>query len=433
MARTFLTPVDFSRLEALNLRVQNLATAPTGTLTAGMMYWNTTDSALYVYNGSAWVNCSEQNIALDFGEASDISSSAPGDTAAAGSSTTEVAAADHRHARTDSYGSSASSTTVGGSGGAGSSAAISRADHSHALAGGTVTSQTSFSASATDGVSTAAARADHAHGTPSHTAHDTLSLSTFTAPTGSVSFGSQNLTNLADPVNAQDAATRAFVESMVQGLSWKDAVRVVATSSVTLSGTQTIDGVSLAVDDRVLVIGNTTDNGIWVVASGSWTRATDANTIAKLAGAAVLVTEGSSGAGKQYTLTTDGGTLGSTNLVWTQFGAGSTYGAGNGLSLNGSDFDVNVKSGGGIKITSDELEVDTAVVARKYSTPLSTSATSYTISHGLGTKDVIVQVFGTDATGAQVECDVEHDSTSSLTLRFASAPTANSLRVIVVG
>jgi hypothetical protein len=76
--------------------------------------------------------------------------------------------------------------------------------------------------------------------------------------------------------------------------------------------------------------------------------------------------------------------------------------------------------------------VDTAVVARKYSTTLSTSATSYTITHNLGTLDVHVQVYEI-ATGEEVIVDNVRATTSTVTVGFASAPTSNAYRVVVIG
>lgn len=91
------------------------------------------------------------------------------------------------------------------------------------------------------------------------------------------------------------------------------------TANLTLSGTQTIDGVALVVGDRVLAKNQTSlqDNGIWVVASGAWTRATDADSSTEIAGAIVLVQEGTQHGGTRWVTSfkkTD--TFGSTAMAW---------------------------------------------------------------------------------------------------------------------
>ena len=72
-------------------------------------------------------------------------------------------------------------------------------------------------------------------------------------------------------------------------------------------------------------------------------------------------------------------------------------------------------------------------VVRKYSETLSTSATSYTITHNLGTRDILVQIYEVGSPYAEVEADVEHTSTTAATLRFAAAPTAGAYRVVISG
>lgn len=106
-------------------------------------------------------------------------------------------------------------------------------------------------------------------------------------PTASVSFGSQNITNLADPVNAQDAATKNYVDATAQGLDVKGSVKAATTANITLSGAQTIDGIALVAGDRCLVKNQTTtsQNGIYVVAASTWSRATDMDVWTEVPGA----------------------------------------------------------------------------------------------------------------------------------------------------
>ena len=77
--------------------------------------------------------------------------------------------------------------------------------------------------------------------------------------------------------NTQALATRGFVESVAAGLDPKDSCKVATTANITLSGTQTIDGVSVSADDRVAVIAqsNAVENGIYICAAGSWSRSSD--------------------------------------------------------------------------------------------------------------------------------------------------------------
>ena len=137
----------------------------------------------------------------------------------------------------------------------------------------------------------------------------TSRLDQMAAPTAAVSMNSQRLTNVADPTSAQDAATKGYVDSAVNGTDWKQSVRVASTANIaTLSGLLTVDGVTLVAGDRVLVKDQTTgsQNGIWVAASGAWARATDADANAEVtAGLAVMVTEGTTNADSQWRLTTN--------------------------------------------------------------------------------------------------------------------------------
>jgi len=145
--------------------------------------------------------------------------------------------------------------------------------------------------------------------------------------------------------NATDAATKAYVDSVAQGLDVKESVHVATTANLaSLSGLLTIDGHTIEAGQRVLVKNQTTasQNGIYVADSSSWSRADDFDgTPAVDTGAFTFVEYGTVNGGTGWVLTTTGTiTIGTTGLTFTQFSGGGTFTAGDALSLTGSEFDV---------------------------------------------------------------------------------------------
>lgn len=245
--------------------------------------------------------------------------------------------------------------------------------------------------------------------------------------------------NLGAPSASTDAVTKEYVDAAIRGLDWKQPVRVAAAGNVTLTAPgASIDGVTLAAGDRVLLMGQSDarQNGIWVFngASSPMTRAVDADENAEVtAGLAVSVAQGTTNGNKTFVLITDDPIeVGVTELAFTPLGGSQTpYTAGNGLELSGQRFAVRAAPAGGVTVDSTGVRLDTALAVRKYVTSIGTgSHTAIVVTHGLGTTDVDVTLIEA-ATGAQWIPDITARDTNSVTLAFATAPAANSFRVRV--
>ena len=184
--------------------------------------------------------------------------------------------------------------------------------------------------------------------------------------TGTIAVNSSRITGLAEPTDAQDAATKAYVDARSAGLDPKASVRAATTANITLSNTQTVDGVALAVGNRVLVKDQTTasQNGIYIVASGAWARSSDMDEPAEMtSGVFFFVEEGTANADAGFVITTDGGTIvvGTDAVNFTQFSGAGQIVAGDGLSKSGNTLSVNVAASGGIEISADALQLKSTV------------------------------------------------------------------------
>ena len=192
-------------------------------------------------------------------------------------------------------------------------------------------------------------------------------LDQMAAPTGSVSMNSQTITNLADPVNTQDAATRGFVEATAQGLDVKDSCVAATTANITISTAlnngDTLDGVTLSTNDRVLVKDQSTasQNGIYIVGS-SPARADDLAAGADAAGMFTFVEQGTVNADNGFVCTSNKGSavVGTNNLTFAQFSGAGQITPGDGLDKSGNTLSVDLKANGGLVIESTEIAIDLA-------------------------------------------------------------------------
>jgi fiber protein len=175
-----------------------------------------------------------------------------------------------------------------------------------------------------------------------------------------LNLGSHYIQNLLDPVNPQDAATRAWVLANVAGgVVSSTTVMAASTANLTLSGTQTVDGIALSAGNTILVKDQTTQsgNGIYTVAAGAWTRMTAMDTWAEVPGMLVSVQQGTVNHDTVWLSTADaGGTLGTTAITFTQLPGPSDITAGAGLLRTGQVIDV-VSADNSMTINADSLQV----------------------------------------------------------------------------
>lgn len=275
------------------------------------------------------------------------------------------------------------------------------------------------------------------------------------APNKDLALGNNKITGLANGVSSNDAINvgqldqvRQIALSAASGTAIKAPVLAVALTNQDLLNIGSIDGVSIPINGRFLLAGQTdsTQNGIYYKNSGNAAvRATDADETGELSpGTQVFVTQGSANGDSSFAIISDVPiTIGTTAQSWAKVpgSSGSNYTWGNGLQNSAGT--VSVKPGTGINVSDGNVNVDTSVVVRKflYNVP-ATSGTNgiVTITHNLNTRDVIVQLrdvsAGSAAGTAQdvilVGVTVTDVNTVQLDFDVTSIP-ANTYRVTIIG
>lgn len=177
--------------------------------------------------------------------------------------------------------------------------------------------------------------------------------------------GGKKLTGLSVGTGSEDAVNKGQLDAVSSGIDIKESVAAATTANITLEDEQTIDGVSVVADERVLVKNQTDpkDNGIYVCAAGAWSRSADADEDAEVtAGMYCFVEEGSVNGGFGYVLITpDPIVIGTTELIFTKFISIWHVTAGDGLTKTGDEMSVKLDGatltvgGDGLKVSDDTL------------------------------------------------------------------------------
>ena len=182
-----------------------------------------------------------------------------------------------------------------------------------------------------------------------------------------------NPVTVGTPTADSHAATKLYVDSVAAGINPHAAVRVATTANITLSGLQTIDGVTLVAGDRVLVKDQTTasQNGVYIASSGAWSRAADFDgtpTSEVATGDLVFVDQGTTNADTSFVVVTSNPiTVGTTAIQFSIFSRAGDITAGAGLTKTGNTFDIGTASASRIVVNADSIDLaTTGVIASTY-------------------------------------------------------------------
>lgn len=251
--------------------------------------------------------------------------------------------------------------------------------------------------------------------------------------------GRKPYTNAAPATANGEMVVYEQLQAAIQSLAWKDDVRVASVGNIVLAtpGT-TIDGVTMATSDRVLLKNQTTqtENGIylWNGAATAMTRTVDADLFDELEAAIVTASEGTAGSGTTWRQTAVNGVLGTNNVLWTSFQTSAP---------------VATETTAGIAEIATQAETDAGVDDARIVSPLKLatysgrakrfnqtigdgSATSITVTHNLGTKAVVVSVSEVGGAFRDVITEVQKTTTNSVTVLFDTAPASAAYLASVI-
>jgi hypothetical protein len=426
MARKFLVSVDLNKNELLNARIQNLGSAPSSPVT-GQIYYNTGDNTLYFWNGTEWIPTSgSQEVIQDL-----IGSSIDGGVGltktyndSTGVTTLDL---DDTTVTAGSYGSSTEipTFTVDAQGrltAAGSTTISTDLDIASDSGTDTISllSET-LTVSGGEGIDTSISA-----GTITISGEDasdtnkgiaSFNSTDFSVTNGHVSLAKDPVITLSGDVagsatmtNLGDVTITTTVQPNSVALGTDTTGNYVATIAgtvneitVTGSGSETA-AVTIGLPDDVTVSGNLTVNGnLEVQGSINSISTTEVNIIDNK----VVLNSNVTGApSADAGIKVERGTSSDVEILWNETSDQWQ------LTNDGSNYHE---------------------ITRKFKQTLSTSATSYALTHNLNTQDVVVQIYEVASPYQQVFTDVEHTNANTVTIKFATAPTAGEYRVVVIG
>lgn len=250
--------------------------------------------------------------------------------------------------------------------------------------------------------------------------------------------GGAKITGLPNSTATGEAVTHDQLNAAIEGLAWKDSVRVASTANINLAAPgANIDAIAMVAGDRFLAKDQTagSENGIyiWNGAATPATRALDMNAAAEVEQAVTTVEEGTSAA-TTFRQTAVNVTLGTTTLTWTTFGTSAPAAS---------------QTVAGIAEVATVAEIDTGTDDTRMVSPLGLAghanrkrkstgtvgdgaATSYAINHNFNTRDVTVEVYRNSGNYDTVLVDVQRTSVNQVTLVFASAPSAAQFAYVIL-
>ena len=462
MARKYAVSLDLNKNELLNARIQNLGSAPSSPVT-GQIYYNNVSNVLFFYNGTEWTPASGSTeviqdvigaavlggtalIAIynDTEGTTTLSLNSTAVTAGSYGSTTKIPTFTvDAQGRLTAAGEADVATNLSISGDTGTDT-VNLLTDTLAIAGGE-----GIDVAVTNNTITVSAE----DATSSNKGVASFDVTDFTVASGAVTLNTervQDIVGLMVSSNTESGIAVSYDDTNGKLDFDTNDFSITLTGDVTGSGTVTnLGNVSFAATIQPNSVELGTD--------------TTGNYIATIAGTANEIEV--SGSGSETSAVTIGlpdnveitGNLqvgGNLNVIGTVNSVNTTQ-----INIEDNKVKLNSNATGaptadaGILVergtsadaellwneTSDVWQIGQVGgtyhnVARKYATTIGDgTATTYTVTHNLATKDLTVQIFETNADYNQIEADVQHTSDSTVTVKFASAPTAGEYRVVIVG